>query len=161
MIVCGFPGVGKTHCHRLYPDITADSDSSRYSWLAHGGRNPDFPANYIRRIKRLSLVRPFVFVSSHQEVRDALQQAGMKFTVVYPDKSSKRVFLERYVNRGSSPMFIQLMADNFDTWVDKLDNASRTGEVEYVKADSLLDVMVAWLADMDMPNYLWKRRGNR
>ena len=106
----------------------------------------------------MSLVRPFVFVSSHQEVRDALQQAGMKFTVVYPDKSSKRVFLERYANRGSSSTFIQLMADNFDTWVDKLDNASRTGEVEYVKADYLLDVMVAWLADMDMPNYLWKRR---
>ena len=142
-----FPGIGKTFCHGIYPKVCSDSDSSKFSWLPSGERNPDFPNNYIRRIKRLSLVYPYVFVSSHKEVRDALVREGLKFTVVYPDKKDKQLFLSRYEQRESSAQFIELLEKNFDRWIDELDTAPRGENPLYVKdshfSDKLLNLLAA------------------
>lgn len=60
MIICGFPGIGKTFTVQnwIYSNIKIyDSDSSNFSWIDKNdhskGHNPDFPANYIEYIKSI------------------------------------------------------------------------------------------------------------
>lgn len=116
-IISAFPGTGKSHyakehgCH--------DSDSSSFSWSSPGVRNPDFPNNYIEHIKTLEGT---VFVSSHVEVRDALRNEGLYYTLVFPDPSCKDEYLERYKQRGSPQAFIDLIDKNWLPWLEALYN---------------------------------------
>ena len=47
-------------------------------------RNPDFPNNYIQHIKDNMGKVDFIFVSSHLQVRQALQDNNIPFCTVYP-----------------------------------------------------------------------------
>lgn len=115
VVISGFPGVGKSHLCKERG--WHDSDSSKFSWSSPGVRNPDFPANYIEHIKGLQGV---VLVSSHQEVRDALDAADIPFRIVHPALDCKDEYLERYKLRGSPDKFIDLLNQNWDDWVTGL-----------------------------------------
>lgn len=83
------PACGKTYLFNTRDDLTIlDSDSSQFSWTQKEDgkvRNPDFPNNYIKHIKENIGRVDFIFVSSHKEVREALDNAGIEFYLVYPD----------------------------------------------------------------------------
>ena len=120
VLVCGFPGVGKTHVSRFLG--WQDSDSSGFSKLPDGTRNPQWPRNYVEHLMQQ---RGVVLVSTHQEVRDALADAGMPFILVYPGKRCKGMYLQRYQDRGSPQAFIDLMDKNWDDWIDGLASDGR------------------------------------
>ena len=46
-------------------------------------RNPEFPKNYIEHIKENIGKVDYIFVSTHEEVRKALTDAGIEFILVY------------------------------------------------------------------------------
>lgn len=104
-----FPACGKTWLCKhqdIYGMKILDSDSSHFSWvitevedpeqvIIDNGemrpvihrtktRNPDFPANYIQYIKENIGKYNYIFVSSHASVREALDEEGIDFTIVYP-----------------------------------------------------------------------------
>ena len=95
-IISAFPGIGKTtlvQTNKNYIDL----ESSDYKWLdidkglsieERKGTaktiNPDFPANYIKKICELTSMGFNVLISSHKEVREALQAQGIKYTIVLP-----------------------------------------------------------------------------
>jgi hypothetical protein len=96
-----------------------DSDSSNFSWAIENGekvRNPEFPANYIEHIKENIGKYKYIFVSSHEEVREALFDACIFFYLVYPEDRRKEEFLQRYVDRGSPEGFVNLISNNWDKW---------------------------------------------
>ncbi len=123
IVVSGFPGVGKTffaqNCEEW--QVILDSDSSKFSWTSPGERNPDFPQNYIDHIKSNLGDVTFILVSSHKEVREALKENNIKFTLVYPDKSIKDDYLKRYEDRGSEKAFVELLSKNWDAWLTELE----------------------------------------
>lgn len=118
MVICGFPGIGKTFTVQnwIYSNIKIyDSDSSNFSWIDKNdhskGRNPDFPTNYIKSIDNENSV---VLTSSHKEVRDALKAAGINYYVVYPNLESfgKDFYLDRIRGRENginSDSFVSLI----------------------------------------------------
>jgi hypothetical protein len=124
IVVSGFPGVGKTIFSTSYSECLltiTDSDSSSFSWCSDGTRNPDFPRNYIAHIKEQVVQSDFVMVSSHRSVRDALRNDGMHYILVYPDRGLKEEYLERYRRRGNERPFIDTMADNWDDFIDEIE----------------------------------------
>lgn len=123
LIISGFPGIGKTYIAKEEPFVL-DSDSSKFSWLAKGVRNPEFPENYIRHIKNSIKVAPpyyAILVSSHKVVRDALVAHGIKFTLVYPARGIKEEYIQRYKDRGNEGAFVKLLEKNWDSWMDELE----------------------------------------
>ena len=50
-VISAFPGTGKSYFHQNSNLDILDSDSSKYSWISEGVRNPDFPDNYMAHIK--------------------------------------------------------------------------------------------------------------
>lgn len=113
-IFSGFPGVGKSTLFKHFPDQVADSDSSTFD-------KSDFPANYIRHIQSVieDGSKEVLFVSSHKVVRDALTEAEIDFTLVYPSLECKEEYLRRYINRESPEAFIKLLTTQFDNWVNE------------------------------------------
>lgn len=117
-IISAFPGMGKSHLTKKFPEACSDSDSSEFSWSSPGVRNPSFPENYIEHIKKMLEEKEYVFVSTHKEVREALVKEKLHFYLMYPDPTLKEVFLKRYEKRGSDQKFIEMMDSNWDKFID-------------------------------------------
>lgn len=109
--------------------LVLDSDSSRFSWLQENGekkRNPDFPNNYIKHIKENIGKVDYIFVSSHADVRKALSKEKIKFTLVVPEKKLLNEWMIRMYNRGNDDAFINLQIDNWDKWLNEIDEEKGT-----------------------------------
>jgi adenylate kinase family enzyme len=123
VLICGFPGVGKSTLVSSPDNYTLlDSDSSSFSWSnrAKRERNADWPQNYLNNINANRFGADGILISSHKEVRDALVKAGMKFALVYPSLAMRDEYLGRYIARGNDPQFVELLKANYDTWIREL-----------------------------------------
>ena len=116
-VISGFPGIGKSYVFESITDLKIlDSDSSKFPRKA-----TQFPSNYIKHIKDNIGKADIILVSSHSVVRDALVMSRIDFTLVYPEKSLKREYLERFKQRGSSQVFIDNVDKFWDEWIDACD----------------------------------------
>jgi len=123
VVVCGFPGVGKTSLFFAENELTIlDSDSTNFSWSdeTKTKRNPEWPQNYIAHIQDAKDSSDLVLVSSHDVVRTALMEAGIPFTLVYPSLDMKDEYIQRYIQRGSNESFVALLEANYEKWIAEL-----------------------------------------
>jgi hypothetical protein len=135
LVISAFPGCGKSHFFRENKDkIVLDSDSSKFD-------KSNFPNNYIEHIKNNIGKADIILVSSHKEVRDALIDNDIKFTLVYPDISIKDEYLQRYKDRNSPESFIKLLGDNWELWIDELNNQKGCKKIKLKKGEYLSDVI--------------------
>ena len=130
-VISAFPGCGKSWCFNNLQDKykMLDSDSSNFSW-AYGeegqnlGRNPDFPQNYISHIKENlnSGEYDFIFVSSHEDVRNALEKENIPYFLVYPENTrhNKEIWKKRLVDRGSPNLLVETVMYNWENWIDDI-----------------------------------------
>lgn len=146
IIICGFPGVGKTSVANNRMNIL-DAESSLFSWiwnpenLERGRvRNPEFPENYISYIQENMEKYEVILVSSHQDVRNALKAEGIQYIIVAPWASLKNEYMARYLRRGSEIEFIDLMNN---AWGDFLRGIEEDGApvVRLDKGEYLSDLL--------------------
>lgn len=115
-ILCSaFPGTGKSFLFKNSDKVVLDSDSSTFD-------KADFPRNYIEHIKENIGKADIICISSHKEVRDALFNEGLHFTLIYPSFVLKAEYMDRYRWRGSPDGFIKLINTNWDIWLEELKN---------------------------------------
>lgn len=132
IVICGFPGVGKscTAVESQKAVAILDLDSASFSWEdGENGpeRNPHFPYNYADKIQELILNNTyyeFILVSSHKSVRDALKERGTPYIIVAPHMSERNEYMKRYISRGSDAKFIYNLYNN---WALFLDDIRRDG----------------------------------
>lgn len=129
LVISAFPAVGKSYLFDNAEElgiVVYDSDSSTFD-------KKDFPTNYIEHIQNLidDSEKKIVMVSSHEEVREALIENSIAFTLVYPSIELKEEFLTRYKDRGSEQSFIDMMEDNFDSFVE---SCQEHGDIDGVNA---------------------------
>lgn len=135
-VYSAFPGVGKTTYFNTTEKNVLDSDSSKFD-------KKHFPDNYIEHIER-SIQDPNVdkiLVSSHKDVRDALVKREIPFVLVYPDRSLKDEYIERYIKRGNNGTFVSLLDKNWDDWMDEMDSMKLPYKVRLGKGQYLTDVI--------------------
>ena len=134
IVVSAFPACGKSYMQNNYNDkpfTMLDSDSSQFSWIKDENgvntkeRNPDFPDNYIKHIKDNIGKVDVIFVSSHDIVRVALNENKINFFMIYPDKSMKEEWIRRFRERGNDEGFIKFIGDNWDDFIDKIEEEEK------------------------------------
>lgn len=118
------------------PLVISDSDSSLFD-------KTKIPQNYINHIKTLieNDEHDIIFVSSHKEVRDAIQENNLKSILFYPSQECKDTYLERYRTRGASESFINLLSQKFEDWVTEIDLENHPNNT-YVKLDCFQDAFL-------------------
>jgi tRNA uridine 5-carbamoylmethylation protein Kti12 len=130
IIVSAFPGCGKT---TMFNELNGkikimDSDSSKFD-------KNHFPKNYIDHIKENVDNVDILFVSSHKEVRDALNYEGIDFDLFYPDQSRKNEFLINYVGRKSPRDLIMKINSEWNDWINEIESE----HLEHCHKHKLLD----------------------
>lgn len=115
-----------------------DSDSSTFD-------KSEFPRNYIQHMKdiihRHCDIGFVALVSSHKEVRLAMQAAGIPYTLVYPDRSLKDEYIARYKKRGSPDAFIELMENKWDDFIDSCESDGSIEKIILSEGQYLSDVL--------------------
>ena len=135
LVVSAFPGCGKSHLFRNKGVMKIlDSDSSTFD-------KSQFPENYINHIKSNIGDVDMILVSSHKEVRDALQNQGINFTLVYPKKDIKDEYIQRYIDRGNDGKFVELLKQNWENWVGELNQQSGCEKIKLDSGQYLSDVI--------------------
>ncbi|MEI2465039.1 hypothetical protein [Niallia taxi] len=120
-VISGFPGVGKSELFKSDRYNALDSDSSSFSWVREGVRHPDFPNNYMEHIKENIGNVDYIFVSSHDIVREALRENGIEYTLVYPSIELKEEYLQRYIERGNNEGFISFISSSWDKFIEDIE----------------------------------------
>lgn len=144
IIISGFPGIGKTFLAKYFESTNKkvlDSDSSLFSWIEPGVRNPEFPDNYIKHIKENIGKADIIFVSSHETVRSGLQKENITFVLVYPSKDLRDEYIQRYEDRNSDPSFIEMMKIKFDEFVDQCTHDKFAIKIELRRGQYLSDII--------------------
>lgn len=154
IVISAFPGKGKTYQYlnqNKYKIV--DSDSSKYSWIYENGvktekRNPNFVNDYISAIKEIidKEDTDVIFVSSHSDIRKALEDNKIKYFLVYGYYNEKNLYLNLYRNRGNSEKFIQRMDDNYYNFIENMDKEQYPYKIklhasEFI-TEELLDVLM-------------------
>lgn len=141
-VICGYSGVGKSTAEQKHNNVV-DFESSAFSHCFDlekmGERNPLFPRNYIDALCEMADEnRKNVFLlSCHEEVRDELTKRGIGYVIVLPTINQKNEYLKRWLKRGSSIEFIQLMSDK---WDDMHESCERdTAPKIYLDSDEYID----------------------
>lgn len=138
-VISAYPCCGKTYAKQYVKELfrgmdyipkIADSDSSKFSWIEKEDgtkeRNPDFPNNYIQHIKDNIGKVDYIFVSSHKIVREALSKNNIKFTMVVPEKNLLTNWMINMYDRGNDDDFINTQIDNWDKWLNEIDEEKNT-----------------------------------
>lgn len=140
-----FPLCGKTYCTNVLNLDATDSDSSKYHWNyvdEERVANPEFPDNYIKHIKEAMNKYEYVFVSCHKEVRDAMAAAGIAYNLVYPERSAKDAWIDRYLKRDYNGFPLHAMQNNWDAWIDDMEKDDNALNKYVLKSNEyMVDVM--------------------
>lgn len=130
VIIAGFPGIGKSYCGE-HLDSVIDLESSDFHWIIdpNGEKqlHPAWPDNYISAIKLIanetSDIRKYdcvqyVACSTHKTVIERLIQDKIGFVIIAP--KTKSVYIQRYIDIGSSEEFIKSLDENWDSYMNDL-----------------------------------------
>lgn len=150
MIVSAFAGVGKTTLAQEYKDDVIDLESGNFKWLNNENtesskgtnrvQNPRYPINYLEAIKSANSKYKVVLVSQHEILRKCLDAVKLDYVLIYPDKSLKDEYIERYRARGNNDGFINLVSNKWDSWIHNLDNINNHNKIVLQSGQFLSDI---------------------
>lgn len=141
MIICGYPGIGKTYLAKNFSNVM-DLESTPF--------NNDFDC-YFRCAKHYSDQGFLVLVSCHKEIREKVLKLRFdERLTIFPCPQDKDLYKRRYKERGNTQEFIGAQMENWDKWVSK--ESHLLGEhVEYLESGETLYKAIHRLAK-DSPN---------
>jgi hypothetical protein len=141
-VISGFPGVGKSFLFNDKSDfVVLDSDSSMFSWISEGVRNPDFPNNYMKHIEENLSEADYIFVSSHDVVREALRNYHIAYTLVYPSIELKDEYIQRYKDRENNKKFISFIDSNWENFINDIEKEWFPRKIKLKSGQYLSDVV--------------------
>lgn len=109
MIICGFPGTGKTMMAKLGHWIDLESTPFEKDWM-----------RYAKVAKHMNDNGYTVMVSTHKELLDAFEQMEVSYTVIIPPIADKETYLRRYDMRGNNYNFICTLEQNWQQWISDI-----------------------------------------
>lgn len=162
MIICGFPGIGKTTLTMKYPHFV-DLESS--SFKIDNNRFDNWVTVYAQVAMHLSSTHT-VLTSCHKEVRDALHSAITSSSdntniyalgVIYPTLELKDAWLERLYTRYTESklckdrLAYEYMKDHYDTAIADIESDKRIDRIRLTNMDydlkSILTDYEAFITD--------------
>ena len=136
LIIAAYAGTGKTHFASLYPQKVIDFVCMPYKYhLDHktifdesskadfnDTLNVNWPSNYVSAIKEYLNYNKIILIPSDLFVLKLLRKENIEYTLCYPKRDDKEIYLKRYINRCNNEYFIDIFIGNWDNFMDAFMN---------------------------------------
>lgn len=109
MIICGFPGVGKSTLAKFSNWVDLESTPFEKDWV-----------RYAKVAKHMSDNGYNVMVSTHPQLLEQFEQMEVRYTVVIPPINDFPTYKDRYINRGNDINFIISIDYNWGKWIQDI-----------------------------------------
>lgn len=130
-VIAGFPGIGKSDFVKNNKDLKIkDSDSSEWD-------KANFPENYLNYIEGIIEDGYTILCSTHEDVRNGLEERGITYVLVYPEMELKDEYIKRYTERGSPEAFVKMMGEKWDSFIESCDESSPTKRIRLAEGQYL------------------------
>lgn len=111
MIICGFPGTGKSTMAKLSRWVDLESTPFRKNWRL-----------YAEVAKHMSDNGYTVMISTHAELLDELEWIEARYTVIIPDIEDIQTYMHRFEGRGNTTEFCKNVYDHWYEWIEAIIN---------------------------------------
>jgi hypothetical protein len=138
IVISAFPGTGKTYLCAKSRRCLVEKECWEFSKAAN------FPENYVSEIKHSIGGADAVFISTNKQALDMLIVDGIPVILVYPVIELKNEYMERYVERGSHPDFIDAMNTYWERWLEELNKRSDCKK-HVLQAGQFIENAMPWL----------------
>ena len=133
MIYAAFCGTGKTYILENFEGVV-EFECWKYD-------NEYFPNNYVNDIKSKIYDSDCILISTNPVGLKELNRQGIKVTLVYPRIECKREYLRRYIYRGSSDDFINMLDKEWENWLIELQLLDFINHIILEKGQYLSDII--------------------
>ena len=132
MIICGFPGVGKSTLAKFSNWVDLESTPFEKDWV-----------RYAKVAKHMSDNGYNVMVSTHPQLLEQFEQMEVRYTVVVPPIDDLKIYLNRYKRRGNNETFITLLEKEWENWLrDIITFTSRNKTIVILPEDGNLQAYI-------------------
>ena len=141
LVICGFPGTGETTGN----DVIY-LDSSVFRWFIDGcftrKERTNWVSNYADYITKLATNNRyrFVIVSTHERLRKELDERGIPYVVVVPNRTLRDEYMLRYIRNGYTPSLIERIYHHWDEWLDDIEE-SKSVVIHLDAGQTIADVL--------------------
>lgn len=170
MIVAAYSGTGKTTLAKLYPQMVIDfvcmpykyqlNKSNKYNESCKANPNNilqyEWPFNYFDAIKQNLNDDKIILIPSDLYILSLLSIEKIPYTLCYPQRNAKEIYLRRFIERGNSEKFIEIFIDGWDEFLDILEKDQYGKHITMRPNQFLSDVIDVrpFLTDRNLePNY--------
>jgi hypothetical protein len=136
-VILGFPGIGKSFLLNKHKDLVLEIDIGITAPIKIGKNC--FPERYLQMVKENIGKKQIILLSVYKDVRKALYESNIDFTLVYPIKELKDEYIQRYEKRGSSTKFINYVSDNWGELISELESEKNCNHIQLKEGQFLLD----------------------
>ena len=158
-IIAAFAGVGKTHFCNLYPQaldfVVMPFKYENYAKItaccAEGESIKAHPALKLRRDWRKFYYQALMdtyrcypgeilVIPTDSGILCRLEQDAIPYTVVYPSRSLKEEYCQRYLARGNTDSFLDVFVGGWDMWMESVRD-NNGSHIELQSGEFLSDVI--------------------
>ena len=137
IVIAGFPCIGKSYAAKRLQEngiLAVDLESSIFHWNKFDDLvvpNPTFPHNYIEAISNVIGKVSYVFLSTHEEVVNALISNGIDFKIVVPTISADYINELKSRNTLDSKTIDKIIF-NGGEWILNLKELAESNGIEFI-----------------------------
>ncbi len=136
VIVCGFFGIGKSSVSKYRPDIKFyDLDAKAFV------KQPGWEKIYVDCALALRKDYDIVAIKSSDKVMHLLNEKGIKYYLVYPNRFAKRDFMERAIKNKYSREWIEAFFLEWDRYLEEVEEEDCENKVVLQSGEYLSDIV--------------------
>ena len=154
-IIVSFACLGKTYYASKYPNQSVDVESLPYRFKsdfiseelkadASLEHNQSFPKNYVDEIVNNLGLYEYIFVVLSIPALKMLDDIGLEYTILYPDKTMIDVIIDRARKRGNNDTMIDLLYKNLSssTELELTKSVLKCNSYIFVKDDEYIEDLI-------------------
>lgn len=136
VIVCGFFGIGKSSVTKHRPDVSFyDLDASHFK------KEPGWEKMYVDCAMALRHDYDVVAIKSSDKAMDRLNELGVSYYLVYPNKFAKRDFIERAIRNNYSREWIETFFSRWEDYIEEVEDEENAKKIVLQSGEYLSDIV--------------------
>ena len=137
VIISGFSNIGKSYVFKDKSVKCFDFDTTYFK--KKEGTN--WEEVYVECARGLSEIYDYVFITTYTRPLEIMNERGIKYYLIYPDRSLKEEYRQRAISRGSDNEFVEGFFSRWDSHISDCERNSCPNKIILKSGEYLSDVV--------------------